>query len=316
MLNLLVTGSTGFVGRSACYWLHERGFSITAMSRRTIDWPSGIRSIATPNLLKLTSASSVFKGINCVLHLSGRAHVMREVEADPLDAFRSSNVVETLHLAREASAAGVKRFVFVSSIKVNGDSTHVSTPFTEAHVANPLDPYAISKHEAEIGLSKIAVETGIELVIVRPPLIYGRNVKGNFRTLINLLSRKIPLPLGSIRKNRRSFLSLHNFVDFLSVCVVHPSASGRLFLVSDQEDVSTADLLFRLGAAMGKPACLLPVPTSLLKNAAYLTSQQVLYQRLCSSLVVDSTLATDLLGWSPPQTLDEGLRTFSPDLLV
>ena len=178
---------------------------------------------------------------------------------------------------------------------------HLMSTLYGKSIFNPLDPYAISKYEAEIGLTPIAIETGVELVIVRPPLIYGRNVKGNFRSLIKLLACRVPLPFASITENRRSFLSLHNFVDFLSVCVAHPAASGRLFLVSDQEDISTADLLFRLGACMGKPARLFPVAPVLLEKAASITSQQALYQRLCSSLVVDSSLASNLLGWSPPQ---------------
>jgi len=204
--------------------------------------------------------------------------------------------------------AGVRRFVFVSSIKVNGEFSTPEAPFTENSEVRPFDAYAISKHEAELGLSEIAAETGMEVVIVRPPLVYGPGVKGNFMLLINLLAKQIPLPLGLINCNRKSFVSLDNLIDFLGLCVFRAEAAGRVFLVSDQNDVSTAELLRGLGSAMAVKPRLFPVPRVLLQSAAILANKQSAYDKLCGSLVVDSSAASRLLGWVPPLSFDEGLR--------
>jgi len=212
--------------------------------------------------------------------------------------------------------AGVRRFVFVSSIKVNGELTSPLAPFTEKDRANPVDPYGISKYEAELGLLEIASETGMEVVIVRPPLIYGPGVKGNFRVMMEVLARKFPLPLALITDNMRSLLALDNLIDFLTLCVSHPEAACRIFLVSDQHDVSTAELLRHLGEAMGVTARLFPVSRSLLRGAASLAGKHSMYQRLCGSLVVDSSSASQLLGWAPPLALDEGLRRAAMDFVA
>lgn len=307
-MKLLVTGSSGFVGRQACLALSKRGFSVSAFSRTPCQWPFGIEAITASSLSSLACPSYIFEGVQCILHLAGRAHVMRETEPDPLSAFRSSNVIDTLRLAREASSAGVRRFVFLSSIKVNGEVASLRNPFTEEDDVNPSDPYAVSKYEAELGLFEIAAQTGMEVVIVRPPLIYGPGVKGNLRTMMNLLSRKVPLPLAMITDNRRSLLALDNLVDFLALCSSHPKAEGRVFLVSDQHDLSTADLLRRLGEAMGVNARLFPAPRFMLEGASNIVRKRSTYQRLCGSLVVDSSAASRLLGWAPPLALDEGLR--------
>lgn len=307
-MRLLVTGSSGFVGLPACLSLHERGFLIRAFSRTHCEWPSGIDSINALALSSLTHAEKAFNGIDCVLHLAGRAHVMRETEPDPLCVFRRINLFETLALAREASLAGVRRFVFVSSVKVNGEAASSYAPFSEVDRPNPLDAYAISKHEAELGLFHLAAETGMEVVIVRPPLIYGPGVRGNFRVMMKLLSKKFALPLASIHDNRRSLIALDNLIDFLALCISHPEAAGRIFLVSDQHDISTADLLQRLGESMGSPARLFPVPRFVLNVAANLAGKQSTFERLCGSLVVDSSAASRLLRWAPPLSLDEGLR--------
>jgi nucleoside-diphosphate-sugar epimerase len=315
MADLFVSGANGFVGRRACVILKDRGFSVRAFSRQPCEWPLGVQAFSALSLSDINSSSPALRGVDCVLHLAGRAHVMHESEPDPLLAFRNANVYETLKLAREASLAGVKRFVFVSSIKVNGELTPPFSPFTESDKPNPLDPYGLSKCEAEIGLQDIALQTGIEIVIVRPPLIYGLGVKGNFRTMMKLLARKVPLPLGSVANNRRSLISLENLVDFLGLCVLHPEASGRVFLVSDQQDVSTAQLLRILGEAMGVSAQLFPVPLLVLRGSAILARKRSLYHKLCGSLVVDSSAATQLLGWTPPLPLEEGLRRASKDFL-
>lgn len=306
-MRILVTGCSGFVGRSACLALRKRGFSVRAFSRSPCTWPYGIEPITAPNISSLAN-SSAFEEVDCVLHLAGRAHVIQETDPDPLSAYRSVNVLETLSFAHQASLAGVRRFVFVSSIKVNGEFTSPNAPFTEAHEVKPVDPYGISKREAELGLLKISVETGMEVVIVRPPLIYGPGVKGNFRVMLKLLARGVPLPLGLINDNRRSLVALDNMIDFLALCASHPDASGKVFLVSDQHDVSTAELLHKLGSAMHLPVRLFPVPRIFLSLAANLLRRESAYQRLCGSLVVDSSAATRILGWSPPLSLNEGLR--------
>lgn len=316
MPSLLVTGASGFVGRRACFALHERGFSVHAISRKPCEWPLGIKAFTASALSVLKHPSSALEGVECVLHLAGRAHVIQETEHDPLSAFRNANVSETLKLAREASLAGVRRFIFVSSIKVNGEFTSPLTPFTEKDEVNPVDPYGISKYEAELGLREIAVETGMEVVIVRPPLIYGPGVKGNFKVMMRLLALKAPLPLGLITDNRRSLVALDNLIDFLALCASHPQAAGRVFLVSDQHDVSTAELLRLLGLEMGLTARLFPVPRVLLGIAANLSRKRSAYQRLCESLVVDSSSASRLLGWAPPLAFDEGLRRAAMDFVA
>jgi nucleoside-diphosphate-sugar epimerase len=307
-MRLLVTGSSGFMGRSACLVLHERGFLVRAFSRTHCEWPSGIDVVNLPTLSSLTDSENAFKGVDCVLHLAGRAHVMNESAQDPLFAFRQANVSETLALAYQASSAGVRRFIFVSSIKVNGEIALPSAPFSEADDPNPQDAYALSKYEAELGLFRIAAETGMEVVVVRPPLVYGPNVKGNFRVMMKLLLRRIPLPLALVDANQRSLVSLGNLTDFLALCASHSEAAGRIFVVSDQHDVSTAGLLRKLGELMNSPARLFPVPLSFMGNVASLTGRQSAFQKLCGSLVVDSSNASRLLGWSPPLSLDEGLR--------
>ncbi len=315
-MRLLVTGSSGFVGRPACLALLDRGFLIRAFSRTHVEWPSGIDAVNAAGLSSLTHSDNAFDGIDCVLHLAGRAHVMRETESDPLLVFRRINAFEALALAREASLAGVRRFVFVSSIKVNGEEAPPSFPFSEADEPNPLDAYAISKFEAELGLLRLSAETGMEVVIVRPPLIYGPGVKGNFRVMMKLLSKRVPLPLASINDNQRSLLSLDNLIDFLVLCVLHPDAAGRIFVLSDQHDVSTSELLWRLGESMGSPARLFPVPRFVLSKAANLVGMQSAFLRLCGSLVVDSSLSSRLLGWVPPVSLDEGLRRAAMDFVT
>jgi nucleoside-diphosphate-sugar epimerase len=307
-MRILVTGSSGFVGHAACIGLLGRGYNVCAFSRSELMWPRGIEAVTAPAMSWLNVGSRSFESTDCILHLAGRAHVLRERLPDPLYKFRRVNVYETLELAKSAALAGVRRFVFVSSVKVNGESTSPGIPFTEADIPKPLDPYGISKYEAEIGLIHLGAETGMEIVIVRPPLIYGPRVKGNFRVMMKLLSLRVPLPFGAIRNNRRSLVALDNLIDFLVLCVSHPEAAGRVFLVSDRADVSTAELLERLGAAMNLPVNLFSVPPFVLKQASRIGSNLSLYRRLCDSLVVDSSAAFRFLGWEPPLDFDEGLR--------
>jgi nucleoside-diphosphate-sugar epimerase len=243
-----------------------------------------------------------------VLHLAARVHVMNDTSADPLQAFREANTQATLRLGRQAAAMGVRRFVFVSSIKVNGEATRQGRPFTANDAAAPEDPYGMSKAEAEAGLRQIATETGMEIAIVRPPLVYGPGVKANFAALIHALRRGLPLPLGSVTNNRRSLVALDNLVDLLLTCIDHPAAANQTFLVSDGEDLSTTGLLQRLGLAMGRPARLIPVPPALLRLGATLIGKGDVAQRLLGNLQVDIAHTRHTLGWAPPVSVDEGLR--------
>ena len=217
------------------------------------------------------------------------------------------NVDGTMNLARQAAASGVRRFVLISSIGVNGKSTCVGQKFTAEDLPAPHDPYSISKHEAELGLRQFASDIGLKVVVIRPPLVYGANAPGNFERLINALVKRIPLPLGAIH-NKRSLVALDNLVDLIVTCLDHPAAANQTFLVSDGEDLSTTELLRRLGFALGKPARLIPIPTALLKAGAALLGQRNMAQRLCGSLQVDISKTRTLLGWNPPISVDEGLR--------
>jgi nucleoside-diphosphate-sugar epimerase len=233
---------------------------------------------------------------------------MNDKSPDPLAEFRRVNVEGTANFARQAAAAGVKRFVFLSSIKVNGEFTEAGQPFTADDVPSPEDPYGVSKHEAEQLLRQITYETGMEVVIIRPPLVYGPGVKANFESLMRWLARGVPLPLAAVTENRRSLLAVDNLVDLIVTGLNHPAAANQTFLVGDDEDLSTAELLKRMSAAMGRPARLFYMPPALLKLGATSLNKSGIYQRLCSSLQLDITKTRQLLGWTPPLSVDEGLR--------
>ena len=233
---------------------------------------------------------------------------MNDRAADPLAEFRRVNVAGTLNLARQAVAAGAKRLVFVSSVKVNGEATLPGQPFKPDDTFVPQDPYGRSKFEAEVGLRALAAETGLEVAIVRPPLVYGPGVKANFAAMVRWLSLGVPLPLGAVVHNRRSLVALDNLVDLLLLCAKHPAAANQTFLASDGEDVSTADLLRRIGVALGNPARLLPMPVGVLKLGAAALRKADVAQRLLGSLQVDISKNRQLLGWQPPVSLDEGLK--------
>lgn len=254
-----------------------------------------------------TDWSVALQGAATVVHLAARVHVMKDVSEDPLTEFRRVNVDGTLNLARQAAAAGVKRFVFISSVKVNGESTQLGQPFTEAGVPNPQDAYGVSKHEAEQGLHQIAADTGIEVVIIRPPLVYGPGVKANFAALMSAVQRGWPLPLGAVH-NQRSLVALDNLVDFIVTCINHPQAANQTFLVSDGQDLSTTELVRGMARAVGVPARLLPVPVWALQAGARLLGKGDAVQRLCGNLQVDISKARELLGWIPPVSVEDGLR--------
>lgn len=306
-LRVLVTGASGFVGRAFCAEIAMRGLLVRGMTRSAPDLPSCVENAIVGDMEGPTDWKEALAGRDLVVHLAARVHVMRETTTDPLAEFRLVNVQGTRNLARQAAAAGVRRFVFISSIKVNGESTQTGVPFTAADAPAPLDPYGISKMEAEQGLRELAVQTGMEVVIIRPPLVYGPGVKANFAAMMRWLQWGVPLPLGAIH-NQRSLVAIDNLVDLIVLCLTHPAAANQTFLVSDGEDVSTTELLRRMGQAMGCPARLLAVPSPVLKLAGAMVGKSEVVQRLCGSLQVDIATTQDLLGWTPPVSLGEGLR--------
>ena len=271
-MRILVTGANGFVGRALCGEALARGAAVRGITRAPCDLPIGVDNVVVGSIDGSTDWLDVLADCEVVVHLAARVHVMQEAAANPLAEFRRVNVQGALNLARQAAAAGVRRFVFVSSIKVNGEATQLGCPFTADDAPAPLDAYGVSKMEAEQGLREIARQTGMEVVIIRPPLVYGSGVKANFAAMMRWLQRGIPLPLGAIH-NQRSLVALDNLVDLLVTCIMHPAAANQTFLVSDGEDVSTTELLRRMGQALGCPARLLPVPVSWLKLVAALVGK-------------------------------------------
>lgn len=304
---VLVTGGTGWVGRALIAALHGQGHDVAAAVRKPVRL-DGARTVVLGPLGAPTAWPAELDDRQVLVHLAARVHVMNDTATDPLQAFREVNTLGTLQLARQAAAAGVRRFVFVSSVKVNGEATPPGRPFTAGDAPAPEDPYGISKAEAESGLRQIGAQTGMEVVIVRPPLVYGPGVKANFASLMRAVRRGLPLPLGAVTDNRRSLVALDNLVDLLLTCTHHPAAAGQTFLVSDGEDLSTTGLLQRLGQAMGRPARLLPVPAGLLKLGATLVGKPGVAQRLLGNLQVDIAHTRRTLGWAPPLSVDEGLR--------
>lgn len=262
-----------------------------------------------------TAWGEVTTGQEVVVHTAARVHVMQDFAVDPLAEFRRVNVEGTVNLARQSAASGVKRFIFISSIKVNGEGTRYGEPFTAEDLPQPVDSYGISKHEAEEQLRRLAAETGMEVVIIRPPLVYGPGVKANFLSMMRWLYKGIPLPLGAIN-NRRSLVALDNLVDLIVTCIDHPAAANQTFLAGDGEDLSTTELLRRMGAALGRPARLIPVPPALLSAGATMLGKRAVSQRLLGSLQVDISKTRALLGWTPPVSVDEALRKTAAHFLA
>ena len=307
---ILITGATGFVGKALVQRLLVDGESrrlVVAVRKGGQGWPEQVLPIVTGDLNSSSAWSIALEGVAVVVHSAARVHVMQDTEADPLTAFRAVNVEGTLNLARQAATAGVKRFVFISSVKVNGALTPSGRSFTEADAPNPQDAYGQSKHEAEQGLRQLSVDTDMEVVIIRPPLVYGPGVKANFAALMLAVQRGWPLPLGAVH-NQRSLVALSNLVDFIVTCITHPLAANQTFLVSDGQDLSTTELVRGMAQAAGVPARLLPVPVWALQAGASLLGKGDAVQRLCGTLQVDISKAGSLLGWLPPLTVEEGLR--------
>lgn len=298
---MLVTGATGFVGQALLGELIAHGHEAIPAVRR----PAGLlREAVVPDMHAQADWRAALAGCDAVVHLAARVHLMRDTADDPLARYRATNTDATLNLARQAAQTGVRRFVFVSSIKVNGEGC--DAPYREIDAPAPEDAYAISKWEAEQGLWRIARETGLEVVVLRPPLIYGPGVKANFRRLLDTVARGWPLPLGAIQ-NRRSLLYLGNFVDVIRVCVEHPAAAGQTFLVDDGRPVSTPELIRAIARAMGRPARLLAIPASALGFAGALLGKRTAVARLTGSLWLDSSRVRTHLGWTPPYSMEAGL---------
>jgi len=306
---ILVTGASGFVGSALVDALADLGLKVRACYRAHNNLPrANVDAVGGIDLLTTSDLKPVLSGVSVIVHTAARVHVMQERSDNPLEAFRRMNVDATLHLARQAAESGVKRFVYISSIKVNGEQTLPGQKFTADMIPNPSDAYGISKLEAENGLLSIAKETGIEIVIIRPPLVYGPGVKANFAKMMTWVARGIPLPFASIDKNRRSMVGLDNLVNLLILCTSHPSAANQVFLVSDDVDLSTAGLIRALGVALERPAHLLPVPEACLSWGAKLLGMRGFADRLCGNLQIDITKTKELLNWQPPFTLAEGLK--------
>lgn len=302
-MRVLVTGARGFVGSALTRALHEADWQVVAAVRQP---DRGDNEVAVGDINDRTRWQEALRGCDTVIHLAARAHMMRDTATDPLAAFRAVNTEGTLNLARQAAQAGVRRFVFMSSIKVNGESTPKNRAFSEADVPAPQDAYAQSKWEAEQGLLALARQTGMEVVIVRAPLVYGPGVKGNFASLVRWVRKGMPLPLASVN-NRRSLLALDNLTEFIALCAdpgLSPHAANEVFLLSDGEDVSTPELLRRVAQAYAVPSRLFAMPTTLIRDAAVLLGKGAAAERLLGSLVVDSSKARRLLDWKPVISMD------------
>lgn len=304
-MNILITGSNGFLGQYLCQYLSGKKHFILAHTRQpqVFDHPNitNINFDLNDNLDSL----DLFH-VDVIIHCAGRAHIMNEIAESPLKAYRHTNVQGTLNLAKKAAESGVKRFIYLSSIKVNGEETTIN-PFTPNDEFKTNDPYGLSKYEAEQALLELSKNTGLEIVIIRPVLIYGPNVKANFKSMVNLASKKIPLPIGCL-DNKRSMVSVYNLVDLIHVCMTHPNAKNEVFLASDQDDISVKQLFEKLAYHQNNNLIILPVPKSLIAFLASLVGKKAMASRLCSKLIVDTSKNTQLLGWTAPYTVDTSLQ--------
>ncbi|RII00606.1 NAD-dependent epimerase/dehydratase family protein [candidate division NPL-UPA2 bacterium Unc8] len=306
-MNILITGANGFIGKALCEGMLVDGYQVRGAVRSAAQMtalPSGVEGAMVGDISPETDWSGALAGIESIVHLAARAHVMNETSGVPLAVYRQVNVAGTERLAQQAAVAGVKRLVFLSSVKVHGEETNV--PYSEENHLAPQDPYGVSKLEAEKILRKVAEETGLEVVILRPPLVYGPGVKANFLRLLSIVERGIPLPFASVN-NRRSMVCLGNLVDAIITCISHPLAAGETFLVSDGQDVSTPDLIKMIACAMGKKPRLFSLHPSILKALCKIAGKTEELEKLTGSLLVDSSKIRRELGWQPPYTMAEGL---------
>ncbi|MBK3748431.1 UDP-glucose 4-epimerase family protein [Stutzerimonas balearica] len=317
-MDVLVTGANGFVGRALLLRLAELEHFRPIAAVRTLPISESrlsnsasigeaVRYVELGDLANVAFEPALFDDVSAVVHCAARVHVMHGAGKDSLTAFRLVNVGGTLNLAKLAASAGVKRFVFISTIKVNGEATVSREPFQADDLPAPEDAYGLSKLEAEQGLKRLAAETGMEVVIIRPPLVYGRGVRGNFGSMIKLVEKEIPLPFGAIH-NKRSLVGIDNLVDLIVRCVDHPAAANQVFLAGDGQDLSTPELVRSLAVAMGKRTRLISLPAGVLKFGATLLGKRALADRLLGSLQVDIAKTRELLEWQPRHSVEEGLR--------
>lgn len=303
-MTILLTGASGFVGGALAKRLVEQGDGVRTLGRTR---PGIATEFFEGSIDDQQVSSKALKGVDCVVHLAGRAHQLRDTSIDPLESFRAANCRLSEELAAQAIEAGVRRFVYISSIGVNGAFTQDGRPFTETSQPEPHSPYALSKYEAEVALRRLAERSGMELVIIRPPLVYGAGAPGNFSSLMRWVGKGVPLPFGAVH-NKRSLIAVDNLVDLIIRCIDHPAAANELFLAGDGDDLSTTELLRGVADSMGRPARLMPVPVALLRLAASALGKKSMAHSLLDSLQVDISKARDLLGWEPPVSVAEGLR--------
>lgn len=304
-MKILVTGSTGFVGSRVVELSEEREWDVVPVVRKASQIQ--LNSFIASSIDTSTDWSGSFEGVECVVHCAARVHQMNETEQDALIAYRDINTLGTLNLAKQAADAGVKRFVFVSSIKVNGEFSEPDFPFEPNLNNTPQDPYGLSKYEAEVELAKLSKEIGLEVVIIRPPLVYGPGVKANFLSMMRLIDKGIPLPFGAI-KNQRSLVYLDNLSNLILTCCEHPLAPGYTFLASDDHDVSTTQLMRTIALSMGKSPRLIPVPMSWIQAGASALKKKHIAERVCGNLQVDIGLTKEILGWKPPVSFEQGIK--------
>ena len=306
-MKIALTGSTGFLGKKLVSKLGNKAAEVIQIGRcedqRTKPDYIYVKGIHSTSVFNLSTHKC-----DVLVHCAARVHVMGESSKNPLEEFREVNTYGTLNLAQQAAEAGVKRFIFISSIKVNGESTELGKPFTPDDTFIPTEPYGLSKYEAEIGLRKIAGKTGMEVVIIRPPLVYGPGVKANFASMMKWVNRVLPLPLGGINGNKRSLVSIGNLVDLIVTCIDHPAAANQTFLVSDDDDVSTTQLLVNMTIALNVSNRLIPIPSSWFTLAAKVVGKPAISQRLCGSLQVDISKTKELLNWQPPYSSAESIK--------
>ena len=306
-MKILLTGANGFVGGHLAQALEAApDIDLTATIRRPVEILAA-KTIMVQDLDANTNWSEALKSQDVVIHAAARVHIMKDDAADPMLEYRRTNVEGTLNLARQAAAASIKRFIFLSSIKVNGEQTEVGRPFYADDTARPIDDYGVSKAEAEKGLQEISLDTGMEVVIIRAPLVYGQNIKGNFAKLIALVAKGVPLPLAMV-KNQRSFVAIDNLVDLIITCINHPKAANQIFLVSDGQDLSTPELLDGMAKAMGRDIRLFPIPLSFLSLVAVIIGKRGEANRLLGSLQLDISKTLDVLDWAPVIDFEEGVR--------
>lgn len=303
MLKILVTGYSGFVGNELALQL-QGSYKLNLLGRKS----SNLGCVYTHNLDSISSYANALVNVDVVVHCAARVHIMDDAASDPLNEFRAVNTQGTLNLAEQAAQSGVKRFIFLSSIKVNGESTSGKAPFTASDKAAPQDPYGISKSEAEQQLLELGKQTGMEIVIIRPPLVYGEGVKANFASLMRFVDKGLPLPFRAIKSNKRSLVSVYNLVDLIKECIEHPKAANQVFLASDDHDLSTAEMVALMANVQGKRNVAIPVPIWCFKLAGKLLNKNDVIDRLTGSLQLDITHTKNTLNWMPPYSVEHGFK--------